>query len=165
MAENDLDLELLDQDIEKQTKVEKRIRDLSEKVELTSKERDELKGLSAEKDTKIAGLEKERDFLNSFGDSVAKYPQASSYRDAIKEKVLSGYSVEDATVTVLVKEGKMSFDPPKPKEQPKESPAGFAGGSAINQPAMGEKPVSQMSQAERRAALVEAEARGDLGMS
>ena len=48
---------------------------------------------------------------------------------------------------------------PKPKENP-------AGGSAINQPnTWGDKPISEMTREEKRAKLVEAEQRGDLGVS
>lgn len=163
MAE-DIDLEQLDTELETQNKVEKRIKDLSEKVKLTSEERDEKEKLLKESSEKIAGLEKERDFFSSFGDSVSKYPQASAFKDAIKEKVLHGYTVEDATIAVLAKEGKLTGESstnvaPVKRENP-------AGGSAINQPMSGgQKPLSEMTREEKRAALMEAEARGDLGMS
>src|SRR3990167_248738 len=103
---DDLDLDQLEADREEKERAEKRFKDLSEKVRLTSEERDEKDKLVKERDEKIVGLEKERDFFSSFGDSVAKYPQASAYKDAIKEKVLHGYTVEDATISVLAKEGK-----------------------------------------------------------
>ena len=157
---DELDLDQLDTDLEKENKVEKRIKDLSEKVKLTSEERDEKEKLLKESSDKIAGLEKERDFFSSFGDSLAKYPQASEFKDAIKDKVLHGYTVEDATVSVLAKEGKLEKEV---KMTPKENPAG---GSAVNQNmGGGQKPLSDMTRDEKRAALVEAEARGDLGMS
>ena len=161
---DEFDLDQLDTDLEKENKVEKRIKDLSEKVRLTSEERDEKEKLLKESGDKIVGLEKERDFFSSFGDSVAKYPQASEFKDAIKEKVLHGYSVEDATVSVLAKEGKLETKAPaSPPPLPRENPAG---GSAINQPIVGgQKPVNQMTRDEKRAALVEAEARGDLGVN
>ncbi len=87
MAE-DLDLDQLDTEIEGENRAEKRIKDLSEKVRLTAEERDEQKRILGERDTKISDLEKERDFLNSFSEVSGKYPDASSYRDKIKEKVL-----------------------------------------------------------------------------
>ena len=161
---DELDLDQLDTDIEKENKVEKRIKDLSDKVKLTSEERDEKEKLVKERDEKIVGLEKERDFYSSFGDSMAKYPQASAFKDAIKEKVLHGYTVEDATISVLAKEGKLET----PKETPVKPNAAqaAAGGSAVTQTPSNEvKPVNQMTQAERRAALVEAEQRGDLGVN
>ena len=40
MTDETLDLEQLDNEIEKESKVEKRIKDLSEKVRLTAEERD-----------------------------------------------------------------------------------------------------------------------------
>lgn len=156
----DVDLEQLDTEIESENRTEKRIKDLSEKVRLTAEERDEQKRLKAESDTKIADLEKERDFLNSFTEISGKYPDASSYRDKIKEKVLKGYSVEDATVSTLAGEGK--FNPPKPVIKV-DSPVG---GSAINQPTTGgEKPLSEMSREEKRAKLMEAEQRGDISVT
>lgn len=162
MAEefNNLDLDVLDNTIDQNNKVEKRIKDLSEKVRLTSEERDEQKRLLGDRDTKISTLEKERDFLNSFGDQLGKYPDAAQFKDKIKERVLKGYSVEDATAAVLVSEGKYS----SPKiHQPIEN---VAGGSAptLHQNG-GEKPINQLSRDEKRARLLEAESRGDLGVN
>lgn len=156
---DELDLDTLDSDIEKENRVEKRIKDLSEKVKLTSEERDEQKRLAEERDVKISGLEKERDFLNSFGDQVGKYPEAAQFRDKIQEKVLKGYSMEDATMSTLVAEGK--YNPPKV-----EQPIGdFVGGSAPTQHQGGEKSLNQLSRDEKRAKLVEAEQRGDISIT
>ncbi len=157
---DELDLEQLDSDIEGQNKVEKRIKDLSEKVRLTAEERDEQKRILGERDTKISDLEKERDFLNSFTEVSGKYPDASSYRDKIKEKVLKGYSVEDATISTLAGEGKFT----QPKAPVKID--NVAGGSAINQPITGgEKSLTEMSREEKRAKLMEAEQRGDISVN
>lgn len=159
MADDTLDLETLDQDIENSNKVEKRIKDLSEKVRLTSEERDEQKRLLKEQMDKNSSLEKERDFLSSFGDAVAKYPKASSHKDEIKEKVLKGYSVEDAMITTLASKGEFSQ-----KEVKVDNPAG--GSAAVNPPpAGGVKPISQMSREEKRTALLEAEEKGDIYIS
>lgn len=155
--ENELDLETIDQDIENKNKVEKRIKDLSEKVRLTSEERDEQKRHSEEQAAKVASLEKERDFLSSFGDALAKYPKASAHRDEIKDKVLKGYSVEDATISTLASKGE--FAPARPVET--VSPAG--GAAAVNQPITGgQKKVSEMTRDEKRAILLEAEKRGEM---
>lgn len=154
---DELDLEQLDEKIDQENKVEKRIKDLSEKVKLTSEERDELKRLSSEKDKTIENLQKETNFLNSFGDTLSKYPQAVSLKDKIKEKVLKGYSVEDATVSTLASEGKLN---------PKIEVENPAGGSAItNAPSGGEKSISQLSRDEKRAKLIEAEQRGDISVT
>lgn len=146
MADEDLELELEDNDA-----VEKRIKDLSKKVKLTAEERDEKQHLLETKDAELATIGKERDFYASFSDSVSKYPNASEYKDAIKDKVMAGYTVEDATVAVLAKEGKFAGTPTPPP--PKENPAG--GSSDINIGAS-EKTIDKMSQEERRAAIAEA---------
>ena len=158
---DELDLENLDNEIDKENKVEKRIKDLSEKVRLTSEERDASKHLLEEQLAKAQSLEKERDFLNSFGDQLAKYPDASGFKDKIKEKVLKGYSVEDATMSTLVAEGK--YTPPK---EPKPSLDTFGGGSATTQHQMGgEKQLHELSRDEKRAKLVELETRGDISIN
>ena len=159
MADEELDLEKLDGEIERENKVEKRIKDLSDKVKLTATERDELKDLNTRKDAENTQLKKENEFLNSFGDVLGKHPEASAYRDQIKEKVLKGYSVEDATVSTLASEGKFNF---QKQEVRVDSPVG---GSAVTQhQSGGEKPLSQLTRDERRAKLIEAEANGDLSI-
>lgn len=156
---DELDLDNLDNEIEKDNRVEKRIKDLSEKVRLTSEERDEQKKLLQDKISENDNLKKEHEFLNSFGMQVGKYPEAANLKDKIKERVLKGYSVEDATAAVLVAEGK--YSPPKI-----EQPIGnFAGGSATTQHPTGDKSFSQMTSAEKRAELVKAESRGDISMT
>jgi len=160
-----LDLEAVDQEIENKNKIETRIKDLSEKVKLTSEERDELKTLNEEKDGKISGLEKENEFLNEFGNVLVKYPAASEFKDAIKEKVLKGYSIEDATVATLSAEGKLTPSEPSPAVEPKkENPAG--GSAPTNPPASGgDKKLEDMSTPEKRALLVEAQDRGELSLN
>ena len=150
MAEDELDLEL-------ESDVEKRIKDLSRKVKLTSEERDEKDRLLSERDEQLATVGKERDFFKDFSGNIAKYPQASEYQEAIKEKVMSGYTVEDATVAVLAKEGKFT-NTPEP-EPPKENPAG---GSAVTN-VSGEKSLGEMTKDEKRAALVESLGEKNLG--
>src|SRR3990167_4121655 len=159
MTDEILDLEQLDNQIERENKIEKRIKDLSEKVKLTADERDAEKRRTEEETTKSNNLQKEVEFLNSFGDQLTKYPDASSYRDKIKEKVLKGYSVEDATVSTLASEGKLT-----PKEVRIDNVAG--GSAAVNQPVSGgEKSISEMTREEKRNALLEAEKRGEISMS
>lgn len=159
-----LDLEKVDNDIENTNKVEKRIKDLSEKVKLTSEERDEKDRLLVEQTKANEDLTKERDFLNSFGDVLVKHPAASEFKDAIKEKVLKGYSVEDATVSTLSSEGKLTPSEPKPEEETK--PENPAGGSATTPPAPGgEKKLEDMTRDEKREKLVEAQERGDLSIN
>ena len=157
--QNELDLEQLDKEIEGENRVEKRIKDLSEKVRLAAEERDVGKRKLEEESTRASGLQKEVEFLNSFGDQLSKHPDASPFRDKIKEKVLKGYSIEDATISTLASEGKLS-----PKEVQMDNVAG--GSAAVNQPITGvQKTVSEMSRDEKRAKLLEAEQRGDLSLS
>src|SRR3990167_8309939 len=159
MADDTLDLEKLENEIEKERKEEKRIKDLSEKVRVTAEERDAGGRKLEEEVARANNLQKEVEFLNSFRDQLSKYPDASSYKDKIKEKVLKGYSVEDATVSTLASEGKLS-----PKEVRMDNVAG--GSAAVNQPVGGgEKSISEMTRDEKRNALLEAEKRGEISMS
>ena len=105
--DNDLDLDQLDLDIEKDNKIEKRIKDLSEKVKLTAQERDEQKNLLGERDKTIAELQRENAFNSGFADVLGSHSAAKDHKEEIKAKVLSGYSVEDATFAVLGKAGKL----------------------------------------------------------
>lgn len=125
---------------------EKRIKELSEKVELTSKERDEKDNLIKEGTKKIAELEKENSFHSQFSDMLSAHPNAKTHKDAIKEKVMSGYSVEDATFAVLGKAGALGGTQVEPT-----NPAGGSADTAMNQ--TGNKSVSEMTQEERRAIL------------
>lgn len=110
-----------------------------------------------ESDAKAASLEKERDFYSSFSDSIAKYPSAPEYKDKIKEKVMAGYSVEDATISILHAEGKLTPSAPQ-----KEN---VTGGSAPTQITnQGSKTVQEMNSNERWDALREAERRGDISL-
>src|SRR3990167_7587633 len=153
---DELDLDQLDNDLEKENKVEKRIKDLSEKVRLAAEERDATKRKLEEALADNANLNKDVEFQNSFGNQLSKYPDASQFKDKIKEKVLKGYSIEDATVSTLNSEGKLT--------QREVVPDNVVGGSAsVNQPISGgQKKVSDMTRDELRSALLEAEKRGDL---
>lgn len=127
---------------------ELRYKELSNKVKTTSEERDiALK----EKDALI----KERDFLSSFSEVAGTYPSAQEHRDEIKEKVLKGYSVEDATVSTLAKAGKLNQVERKEKIE-------AAGGSASTTISSGAtKKPNEMSIPELRSALLKSEKEGD----
>lgn len=128
-----------------------RIKELSHKVKITSQERDDLASLKAKADTERDSAIKERDFYSSFSDVSAQYPNAKDHKDDIKAKVLAGYSVEDAAVSVLAKAGKLTGG-----SQAQASKTDSAGGSAATNVQNGaKKSVADMSQAERRAALME----------
>jgi hypothetical protein len=154
---DDLELDLEDENI---TRDKKRLESLSNKVKETSTERDEAKAAAEAAEQAKLQAEKERDFFSGFSDTVTKYPQASEHKDAIKEKVLSGYSVEDATVAVLHAEGKFA---PTVEQTPQAGAA--AGGSAPTAlPDTGTKSVAEMDQSERRALLVDFEKKGDISL-
>lgn len=148
--EKELDLDTELQEIEKSVEKEKedkdnnRFRTLAEKVKATAAERD------AERLAKQA-LEKEVGFYKGFGAVASKYPEATSFQDKIREKVNAGYELEDATISILHKEGKMGTQAAPAPEI--ESPAG---GSATNQLPQGPKTIAEMTLAEKRAALKEA---------
>lgn len=136
-----------------ESKVDKgknRFQELSNKVAITSKERDEAL-------EKANNAQKEVEFYSSFSDTTDKYPAAKEFKDQIKEKVLQGYSMEDAAVSILAKEGK--FTPAAPVV---ENPAG---GSATNTPTSGEaKSLDEMSLEEKRAAVEQAIEKGDISV-
>src|ERR1043166_8110845 len=130
---DDLDLDLdSTEEQDKVNKVEKRIKDLSEKVRLTATERDELKAKTEQVEAEKAAALKDVDFYKNFSTVSSKYAGSADYQDKIKEKVGAGYTIEDATISTLVAEGK--FTPPPTPAAPKTSPAG---GSAVNNIKMG----------------------------
>jgi hypothetical protein len=150
------ELNQVENEVEEKLKVKNRFQELSEKVKLTSQERDELAQAKTALEAEKSSLAKERDFYKDFSVNVAKYPNASEYQDQILEKVKSGYSTEDAMVSVLAKEGKLM--PPSEKPQPKQH---IEGGSAPTIQG-GTKGLSDMTADEKFAALREAESSGDL---
>lgn len=130
-----------DDQVKKPVRSDNRFKDLSEKVETTAKERDDAKAL-AETATK------EVEFYKDF--SKLKYDGKEDFLDKIKEKVLAGYEMEDAAISVMAKAGKLQNAP-----QQRQSPAGGSASTAIQ--AGDDKPVGDMSAAEKRAKLVEIE--------
>lgn len=158
MAE-ELDLDLDFQEDQNINKTEERIRNLSSKVKEKAQETATEREARLAAEARAEAAEKTVAFLNDFSNMASKFPNAPEYREAIQEKVLAGYSVEDATVAVLNAEGKLM-----PQEQgpiaPIESPIG---GSASMPPlTTGERSASDMSLDEKRAALMEADQRGEL---
>lgn len=143
-----------------ETEAQKRIKQLSEKVRLTSEERDEKDNLLKERDTKIAELERENVFNSGFVDVLTTHLAAKDHKDEIKAKVLSGYTVEDATFAVLGKAGKLG------QPQASHEPANPAGGSASTTlPQGGTKKFEDMSREEKREALMQAEREGGIALT
>ncbi len=157
MAEElDLDLDLEgDPNI---NKTEERIKNLSSKVRDASKERDEAKAAAEASEQARIAAEKKAEFLESFSDVSSKYPGATEFKSQIEERVQKGYSIEDAAVAVLASEGK--FTPQQQNIAPVT--AGTMGGSAPVTVTGDSRPYSDMSREEKRAALIEADSRGEL---
>lgn len=153
MDELELDLEG-SEDI---NKTELRIKNLSSKVRDTSKERDDAKADKEAAEARALAAEKKVEFLGSFTDISAKYQGATEYRDAIEEKVQAGYSVEDATVSVLNAEGKLT----QPAQTVQPITAGGGSAATIISDTTS-KAVGEMTQAERREALMNPEIQGEL---
>jgi len=134
--------------VEKPARSDNRIQDLANKVKDTAAERDAA-NLAKEE------AEKELNFYKGFSriSSKPEYQAASEYQDKIKEKVLSGYDMEDAAISVLGKAGKLgNFTAPAQRESP-------TGGSATtNMNQGGDKTIAEMTRAEKREALLQGEA-------
>src|SRR3990167_4673826 len=137
-------------------KTQDRITTLSNKVKTASEERDAYALAKEEAEAKALAFEKEKDFYKDFS-TIATKPEfagAGEYQEQIKEKVVAGYTVEDAAISILAKEGK--YQPPS---QPVEREL-VAGGSSLNRmPDGSTKPIGEMTREEKRAALIEADSR------
>lgn len=158
--DNELDLTLdeldsVETNAENKLKVKNRFEKLSEKVILTSKEKEELAKAKEALENEKNSLAKERDFYKDFSVNVSKYPQASDFQDKILEKVKQGYATEDAIVSVLNKEGKLTASvetKPAPQVEGGSAPTTFEG----------EKGLSDMTAEEKRNALLDADKRGEV---
>lgn len=147
--------EELELDLE-ENKVEKRIKNLSDKVKTTSEERDAKTKLAEEAEIAKTNAEKERDFYKGFNQVSTKHPNATEYQDKIWEKVKAGYELEDATISILAKEGKYTQ-----VETPVQRESAAGGSAATAMAGMGQKSLSEMSKAEKREALNELESKGE----
>jgi hypothetical protein len=91
---------------------------------------------------------KEASFYKDFSGLSGKYQGATDHADEIKAKVLAGYTVEDATVSVLNKAGKLT-----PTERTTDI---SAGGSASNPPPrQTPKSMSELNREELRKTIIE----------
>lgn len=120
---------------------QERITQLSDKVKTTAEERDTAQASLAEAERRAA-------FAEGFVDIVTTQPAAKDHKDEIKEKVLKGYSVLDATYAVLGAAGKLGGTP---TEQPRPIVAGGSADTTITDTA--KKSPSEMTQAEKRSQL------------
>lgn len=144
---------------EQPSEAEKRIKDLSGKVKSASEERDAANTAREAADAKAAEAEKRAQFAEQFSDVVVQNPAAKDFKADIQAKVLGGYTLQDATYAVLGAAGKLG----QPAVERKSPSGGSADNSAIQN--TGTKTVAEMTQAERRAALVELEKQGIISVS
>lgn len=122
------------------SRAEERITQLSDKVKTEAELRQKAEAGKAEADRRAA-------FAEGFVDVIATQPAAKDHKEEIREKVLKGYSVQDATFAVLGAAGKLGASVSTPAPQ-------VAGGSAATaMPQGGQKEIKDMTQAERRAQL------------
>lgn len=129
---------------------EKRIKALSGDLKQAATERDTA---VLERDAAI----KKAAFAEGFVDIVTANPAAKDHKADIEAKVLAGYTVQDATYAVLGPIGKLGTQ---------LSSAPITGGSAPTIiPNQGIKPVNEMSREELKAAMLDAQNKGDLFLS
>lgn len=138
----------------------KRIKQLSQKFAGSEREKEELSEKLRIAESEKATLSKEKEFLTSFTDHAIKYPSAKEHQDEIKQKVMAGYSVEDAVVAVLAKNNKLRTADESDRDATRNSALGGSAPTNINKPV--EKRLEEMTREEKRSALLEAEERGDL---
>ena len=135
-------------EIEGESRSQQRIKQLSDKVESTAKERDKLEELRVKDREKITELERENTFNSGFADILSNPVMVSArdHKDDIKAKVLAGMSIEDATFAILGKAGKLG-------QVPESTAQEVAGGSATTTPQSKQKEAKDMNQTERREIL------------
>ncbi len=155
--EDELDLDGIEVGIEEKLKVKNRFEKLSEKVILTSKERDEKAQLADRLQGEVSNISKERDFYKDFSGNISKYPNASQFQDKILEKVRLGYSTEDAMVSVLAKEGQLSTSQPV-----QQRPASQIEGGSAPTMVEGNKSLEDMTATEKYSMLADADKTGEL---
>lgn len=160
MAENEEELNLDNESNEDIiSRKDKRLKKLNDDVREANEKLAKEAEAKTKAETDMANASKERDFYKGFNQISTKYQGANEYQDKIWEKVQSGYDVEDATISILAKEGK--YTPPVGKVE-KETVAGGSANTSMN--TGGGKSINEMTQAEKRTALLEAEAKGELSL-
>lgn len=144
--------EELDVELNQPSESQQRITQLSKDKKASEEARAAAEAKAQEAEAKAAEAQRVAEFSEGFVDVVANNPAAKDHKDDIKAKVLSGYSLEDATFAVLGKAGKLG----QPKVETYTPAAGGGSATTTLPPQGGDKSVSEMTQAERRAALAEA---------
>lgn len=156
--ENELNLEELDdiqENVERKSKLKNRFQQLSEKLSLTTKEKEENIAKVRLAEEAQSKAERDLNFYKGFSSNLAKYPQAASYQEQIKERVDKGYDAEEAILAVLAKDGKLTAFTPT------QTPPQVEGGSAPTT-FPGEKSVKDMTPDEKLQVLMAADKEGNL---
>jgi len=139
----------IDEIIQEPSESQKRITQLSKEKKQEAEAREAAEAKAEEANAKAAELEKKAAFAEAFSDIVAQNPEAKDFKADIQAKVMAGYTPEDAAFAVLGKAGKLA----QPPAAPQMSAAG--GSASINLPQQGtEKSIAEMTQAEKRAELM-----------
>lgn len=153
--ELDVDLEDLDQidaNSDRKLQVKNRYQQLAnDKRELSQKLEAEAKA-KAEAETKRLEAEKKLEFYKGFNTISSKYPEAANYQEQILDRHSKGIDLEEATLGILAKEGKLQAT--KTEEVHPE------GGSAINPEVV--KDPSNLTVGESLQTLKDLEKTGDL---
>lgn len=152
----DLDFNLDDNEEEIINRKDKKINSISQKLELSEKEKVELAKQKEDEAIARQNAEKERDFFKGFNSLSSKYEGASEYQEQIWEKVKAGYDMEDAAVAVLNKEGKFTPNQPEVRQ-----PIAAGGSASIGINSMGDKKPAEMNRSELKSALQDLESKGD----
>lgn len=150
------------QDKKDSSRSEDRIKDLVNKLS----EQERKYSLEIEdREKKMEKLQKEIEearFEIDFSNELPKYPHAAQYKEEIKEYMNKGLAVSEATLIVLGKHNKLvTSDQMKKAEVENLS----LGGSAPNLKISREKNPEEMTQAERRNALIDLENEGVVGVN
>lgn len=155
MDDLNLDLDNVQNDVQQKLQTKDRFAKLTEKGIESEKARETAEAKAQAESERAAKAEKDLEFYKSFSQLSSKHPGASDFQDQIKERVDKGYDPEDATLAVLAKEGRLGG------QTVQVSRPDIAGGSAqTNLGDGGGKNISEMTQAEKADALMQAEKEG-----
>lgn len=156
MDELNLDLDNVEASAESKLKVKDRFAILTEKGLEAERKALEAEAKAKAESDRANTAEKRAEFLESFSEVSSKHPAAHEFKDQIFEKVQKGYDPEDAALSVLAKEGKLTNQTAPVQRQPQAE-----GGSAPTDLGDGGmKGAKEMTQAERAEALMQAEREG-----
>lgn len=156
----DEDLQLDLEEGQQITKTEQRIKSLATKVADEARQKEEAQSKLEEAQNARLVAEKKLEFVTAFSEVSGKYQGANDFRTEIEDKVSKGYSVEDATVSVLNANGKLI---PTAEQGITVAPITAGGGSAATAlPNTAERPASELTREEMREELMKPERAAEL---